>query len=84
MKKQNDAGVFQLENGNWGFRFKIQINGKTIDSGILLYNGYGVTPKDSHLAILKKEGEKEESHLTHTLDGNTGIRKGQPLSESPI
>ena len=31
MKKQKDAGVFQLKNGNWGFRFKILINGKTVD-----------------------------------------------------
>lgn len=25
------TGVFQLPNGNWGFRFKVKVNGKTID-----------------------------------------------------
>ena len=30
-KTRKDAGVFQLNNGNWGFRFKFLFNGKTVD-----------------------------------------------------
>ena len=31
MAKQNDASVFQLENGNWGYRFTIMRNGQRKD-----------------------------------------------------
>lgn len=30
MAKQNDTGVFQLKNGNWGYRFGVVVNGKTV------------------------------------------------------
>ena len=28
---KSEAGIFQLENGNWGFRFRVLIDGKKID-----------------------------------------------------
>ena len=31
MAKQNDSSVFQLENGNWGYRFTIMRNGQRKD-----------------------------------------------------
>ena len=31
MGKQNDTGVYQLENGNWAYRFKLIVNGKEIN-----------------------------------------------------
>ena len=31
MENKTEAGVFQLPNGNWGFRFKAKINGKVCD-----------------------------------------------------
>lgn len=31
MKSTKDSGIFQLANGTWGYRFKIVLNGKTID-----------------------------------------------------
>ncbi len=30
MAKQADTGVYQLKNGNWGFRFKVVINGEAV------------------------------------------------------
>lgn len=30
MAKQADTGVYQLKDGNWGYRFKVCINGKAI------------------------------------------------------
>ena len=30
-RKRQDTGVFQLENGDWGYRFKVIINGKGVD-----------------------------------------------------
>ena len=30
MGKQNDTGVYQLKDGNWGFRFKVVVNGKPV------------------------------------------------------
>lgn len=32
MAKSNDAGVFKLDNGNWGYRFTIRIDGQPISS----------------------------------------------------
>lgn len=31
MGKQKDTGVYQLENGNWAYRFKLIVNGKEIN-----------------------------------------------------
>jgi len=31
MKNKNDVGVFQQPDGFWGYRFKIVVNGKTIE-----------------------------------------------------
>ena len=31
MKKANDVGVYQLPDGFWGYRFKVVVNGKTIE-----------------------------------------------------
>ena len=31
MAKKNDSSVFQLENGNWGYRFTIMRNGQRKD-----------------------------------------------------
>lgn len=31
MDTREEKGVFQLPNGNWGFRFKVKINGKVYD-----------------------------------------------------
>ena len=31
MKKANDVGVYQLPDGFWGYRFKVVINGKTVE-----------------------------------------------------
>lgn len=31
MKNTKDSGIFQLSDGTWGYRFKIVLNGKTID-----------------------------------------------------
>ena len=31
MKSTKDSGIFQLSDGTWGYRFKIVLNGKTID-----------------------------------------------------
>ena len=30
MAKQQDTGVYQLKDGNWGFRFKVVVNGKPV------------------------------------------------------
>ena len=30
MAKQQDTGVYQLQNGNWAFRFKVVVNGKPV------------------------------------------------------
>jgi hypothetical protein len=27
MAKQNDAGVYKLKNGNWGYRYVVMVNG---------------------------------------------------------
>ena len=32
MSKKKDTGIFQLDNGNWGFRYAIKINGKLKES----------------------------------------------------
>ena len=32
MSKKKDTGIFQLDNGNWGFRYAIKINGKPKES----------------------------------------------------
>ena len=31
MKKANDVGVYQLPDGFWGYRFKVVVNGKTVE-----------------------------------------------------
>ena len=31
MKKANDVGVFQLPDGFWGYRFKVMVNGKSVE-----------------------------------------------------
>lgn len=31
MSKLNNTGVYQLSNGNWGFRYAIVVDGKRID-----------------------------------------------------
>ena len=31
MPKLNDTGVYQLKNGNWGFRYVIVVDGKRIE-----------------------------------------------------
>ena len=31
MAKRNDIGVFQMENGRWGYRIKQNVNGKLKD-----------------------------------------------------
>ena len=28
MKENGNAGVFQLENGNWGYRYSIKVDGE--------------------------------------------------------
>ena len=30
MAKQADTGVYQLKDGNWGYRFKVFVDGKAI------------------------------------------------------
>ena len=30
-RKRQDTGVFQLENGEWGYRFRVNIDGKNVD-----------------------------------------------------
>ena len=32
MSKGKDVGVFQLENGNWEFRYVVIVDGKTVSS----------------------------------------------------
>ena len=45
MAKQADTGVYQLKDGNWGYRFKVFVDGKAIykkcsrdENGNLFFN----------------------------------------------
>ena len=71
MKKANDVGVFQLPDGFWGYRFKIVVNGKTVekkrltdDNGMKFKNKTAAS-KARKLAIhLAENGPQEPTEPT--------------------
>ncbi|MFR6561330.1 MAG: hypothetical protein ACLUR5_04530 [Eubacterium ventriosum] len=57
MSKENLAGVYQLENGCWGFRYAISVNGKGEEKKTKDENGNPFKKQKSRLL----EREKEQS-----------------------
>ena len=71
MKKANDVGVFQLPDGFWGYRFKIVVNGKTVekkrltDDNGMKFKNKTAAAKARKLAIhLAENGPQEPTEPT--------------------
>ena len=66
MKKANDVGVFQLPDGFWGYRFKVMINGKSVekkrltDDNGMKFKNKTAAAKARKLAIHLAESEPQE------------------------
>lgn len=65
MAKQNNSGIYQLENGNWGFRYGLVVDGKTVwrkkvrdESGNILKNKTAAI-RARERAIIKAKTEKK-------------------------
>ena len=57
-RKRQDTGVFQLENGEWGYRFRVNIDGKNVDRRrVRDDNGQPFKNKTSALRARKKSLE---------------------------
>lgn len=66
MKKANDVGVFQLPDGFWGYRFKVMVNGKSVekkrltDDNGMKFKNKTAAAKARKLAIHLAESEPQE------------------------
>ena len=66
--KNEAKGVYQLENGNWGYRYGVVINGKTVwrkktrDSKghVMKTKSAAVKERDKSIAALIKKGEPQK------------------------
>lgn len=65
MAKQNNSGIYQLENGNWGFRYGLVVDGKTVwrkkvrdESGNILKNKTAAI-RARERAIIRERTEKK-------------------------
>lgn len=66
MSKRN--GVFQLENGYWGYRFRITIDGRTID----------------RRKVLNENGEPFKSEKQAIISRRNAIRREYTSSSNPL
>ena len=65
--KNEAKGVYQLENGNWGYRYGVVINGKTVwrkktrDSKghVMKTKSAAVKERDKSITALIKKGEQQ-------------------------
>lgn len=61
-----EKGIFQLPNGNWGFRFKVKINGKVCDRKSVqnaegrLFKTQQAASRARKIALEKERKEQEE------------------------
>ena len=67
-RSKRDAGIFQLDNGCWGFRFKVVINGKSIDRRkIKDAEGQPFKTKTAAMRARKKAIEDEQIYQDELL-----------------
>ena len=70
MGTKKDTGIFQLDNGNWGFRYAIKINGKLKESK-KVQDGFGKPFKTKNSAMKAREKAIINEKITATLPPQT-------------
>lgn len=79
--KKQDAGVYQLSNGKWGFRFKVRLNGKEIAQN--RHKGKDGQPFDTKREAVKarKQAIAEAEKLAYTTGSKTPAQKSVTVQE---
>ncbi len=72
MSAEKDNGIFQLDNGNWGFHYAIKINGKLKESK-KVQDEFGKPFKTKTSAIKAREKVIINEKITATLPPQTKI-----------
>lgn len=70
MPKINETGIYQLKNGNWGYRYGVVVNGKTVWRKISKDEEGNAIKTKSQASRLRQQMIQEEKKATETNERN--------------